>query len=166
MDNDLNEPKLSQQVSGLDLLDDMKVMNSISDLSTLISHVPSDYSYFNFDKLKMLNLPKHLKQIANTIQHERGPSFDPKATVVQKNAKAAKRVAPRLDFCRKIDNMKFFKITKKAVYLCDRTIEKRSEKPCRLEQERQYNYEAKELLRPYFKTTTVRFFKYLFINFN
>jgi len=156
IDGDLGAPKLSQQVSGLDLLDDMKVMNSIADLSTLISHSPSDYSYFNFDKLKMLNLPRHLKQIAHSIQSERGPNYDPRSAVVQKNAKATKRAAPRIDFSAKLDNSKFFKITKKAVFLCDRTIEKRSEKPCRLETERQYNYEARELFRPYLKPITVR----------
>lgn len=156
IDTESNGPKLTQQLSGLDLLDDMKMMNSIADLSTLISHTPSDYSYFNFDKLRMLNLPKHLKQIANTIAAERGPNYDAKSAVVQKNAKATKRVAPRMDFSLKTDHMKFFKITKKAVYLCDRTIEKRSEKPCRLETERQFNYEARELFRPYSKQITAK----------
>lgn len=155
IDVDSNVPRLTQQISGLDLLDDMKVMNSIADLSTLIAHTPSDYSYFNFDKLKMLNLPKHLKKIANTIALENGPTGE-RANVVQKNAKATKRVAPRIDFSINLDHSKFLKITKKAVYLCDRTIEKRSEKPSRLETERQLNYESKELLRPYSKQITAK----------
>lgn len=157
MDPESQPPHLSQQISGLDLLDDMKVMNSIADLTTLISHTSSDYSYFNLDKLKMLNLPKHLKKIANTIALENNgqPGFDAK-TVLQKNAKTRK-VLPRIDFTISTDSMKLFKQTKKAVYLCDRTIEKRSEKPARLETERALNYEAKELFRPYAKAITVRF---------
>ncbi len=149
-------------MSGLDLLDkidDIRSMNSIADLSTLISHTPSDYSYFNFDKLKLLNLPKHLKQIAN---HLVGPkdlagsqAANSAGTVINKNAKNAKRTAPRIDLNKKLDNMKFFKITKKAIYLCDRTIEKRSEKPNRQETERQFNYESKELFQPYLKKITV-----------
>lgn len=148
-------PKLTQQVSGLDLLDDMKVMNSIADLSTLISHTPSDYSYFNFDKLKMLNLPKHLKKIAHTIALENGAAGE-RGNVVQKNAKTTKRMAPRIDFSINVDHSKLLKVTKKAVYLCDRTIEKRSEKPCRLETERTLNYDSKELLRPYCKKITAK----------
>lgn len=157
MDPDNNAPRLAQHLSGLELLDDMRVANSISDLSTLISTTPSDYSYFNFDKLKILNLPKHLKHIANSIAAE-SPNYDPRANaVVQRNARNTKRVAPRIEFTKmKIDQMKLFKITKKAIYLCDRTIEKRSEKPSRLETERQLNYVSRELFQPYHKKTTAK----------
>ena len=158
MDPDSNHPPLVQQISGLDLLDDMKVMNSIADLTTLITHTSSDYSYFNFDKLRILNLPKHLKKIAHTIalESQNGtPSFDARAAILQKNAKG-KKMAPKVSFAVfENECPKLFKSTKKAVYLGDRTIEKRSEKPARLETERQLDYEAKELLRPYGKPTTV-----------
>lgn len=152
-----NDSRMAHQASGLDLLDDMRVMNSISDLSTLISSQPSDYSYFNFDKLKMVNLPKHLKKIANEIQSERGPNYDPtkSSAVTQRNART-KRVVAKLDFGVRLENMKFFKITKKACYLNDKVIEKRSEKPMRLETERQFNYEARELFRTYLKPITAK----------
>ena len=149
-----NEPKLSQQTSGLELLDDMRMnMNSISDLSTLISHTPSDYSYFNFDKLKMINLPKHLKQIAQKISMERPAENQ---AVVQKNAKTSRKVIPRIDFATEIHDSKLFRVTKKATYLGDRTIEKRSEKPWRLETERQFDYLVRDFFRPYFKDITAK----------
>ena len=97
----------------------------------------------------MLNLPKHLKQIACHLTGDKEESTMQRPAVINKNAKLVKKITPRIDLTKKLDNLKFFKITKKSIYLCDRTIERRSEKPSRLETERQFNYEAKELFQPY-----------------
>ncbi len=161
-------PKLieAHHRSGLDLLqkiDDIHLGNSVADLTSLISHTPSDYSYFNFDKLKLQTLPKHLKQIAaqlasTTDQSSTGSNNSAnsqKSTTVRN-----KKQVPQLDFLCKIDRIRFFKITKKAIYLCDKTIEKRSEKPFRLETERQLDYNAKQLLQPYHKSIPVSIFKF------
>jgi len=159
MESNMQNSKLTQHISGLDLLekiDDIRSMNSIADLSSLISTSPSDYSYFNFDKLKLLNLPKHLKQIACHLTGDKEESTMQRPAVINKNAKLVKKITPRIDLTKKLDNLKFFKITKKSIYLCDRTIERRSEKPSRLETERQFNYEAKELFQPYLKKITAK----------
>ena len=149
--------------SGLDLfekLDDIHLASSVSDLTSLISHTPSEYSYFNFDKLKLQTLPKHLKQIATQLANnsengsgENGAISSQKAATVRN-----KKQTPNIDLLNKIDRMKFFKITKKAIYLCDRTLDKRSEKAFRLETERQVDYNARQLLQPYHKTIPVRIF--------
>ena len=164
--NDVAKVIEAQHKSGLDLLekiDDIHLANSVSDLTSLISHTPSDYSYFNFDKLKLQTLPKHLKQIAanlasnaeNSSASENNPANSQKAATVRN-----KRQMPLIDLLGKIDRMKFFKITKKAICLCDKTIEKRSEKPFRLETERQVDYNAKRLLQPYHKIIPVSIFKF------
>lgn len=153
-----NEPaKLVEhrRTSGLDLLekiDDIH-LNSVADLTSLISHTPSDYSYFNFDKLKLQTLPKHLKQIAAHLAANRDQNEELESLKSAQKAATArnKKTIPKIEMLNKIDRMKFFKITKKAIYLCDRTIEKRSEKPFRLETERQIDYNARQLLQPYLK---------------
>lgn len=154
-------PKLLAHKSGLDLLekiDDIH-LNSVADLTSLISQTPSEYSYFNFDKLKMQTLPKHLKQIALHLANITDNGIDSLSSKDQKSATVRnKKVIPKLDFFSTIDRMKFFKITKKAVYLCDRTIEKRSEKPFRLEIERQVEYNARQLFQPYQKPVPVSYF--------
>lgn len=162
--NDAAKVIEAQHKSGLDLLekiDDIHFANSVSDLTSLISHTPSEYSYFNFDKLKLQTLPKHLKQIAaylasnaeNSSAGENNSANSQKAITVRN-----KRQMPLIDLLGKIDRMKFFKITKKAICLCDKTIEKRSEKAFRLETERQIDYNAKRLLQPYHKIIPAKVF--------
>lgn len=140
-------------------------MISISELSALITHDTSDYSYFDSEKLKLFNLPKYIKKISQTNLLERGSNSDLDATVVQKKTKASKREAPHIDvFSAKRNNMKFFEITKKTVVLSDRIIEKRSEKRCRLE--RHFDYDSKELIQPYFKKITVKYSNLNYFKFN
>ena len=133
-------------------------MHSLADLTTLISNSPSDYSYFNFDKIKLTDLPKHLKRIANQIssddqQASQQQHQQQKITATAKN----KKEAPRVDFNLTGDLMKYFKVTKKAIYLCDKTLEKRSEKPLRLETERQFDFNARELFQPFEKAVPAKF---------
>jgi hypothetical protein len=141
-----------------DKIDDMKSMHSLADLTTLISNSPSDYSYFNFDKIKLTDLPKHLKRIAtqittvnNAINGDQQAPQQQKLTATAKN----KKELPRVEFKPTLDCIKYFKITKKAIYLCDKTIEKRSEKPLRLETERSFDFNARELFQPFEKAIAV-----------
>ena len=160
---------IQHQRSSIDLLekiDDIH-LNSVADLTSLISHAPSDYSYFNFEKLKLQTLPKHLKQIAfhlanNTENNNGGENTESKKTATVRN----KKIIPKIDLCEVKDLSKYFKVTKKAIYVCDRTIEKRSEKPFRLETERQTDYNAKQLLQPYYKTIPVRAIFYIYLFFS
>jgi hypothetical protein len=156
-----------------DKLDDLKSMHSLADLTTLISNSPSDYSYFNFDKIKLTDLPKHLKRIATQMTAANNAlngddQQAPQTARLTATAKNRKEV-PRVEFKQTVDLMKFFKITKKAIYLCDKTIEKRSEKPLRLETERSFDFNARELFQPFEKAIAVskfvdRFFKEYFLN--
>jgi hypothetical protein len=145
-----------------DKIDDMKSMHSLADLTTLISNSPSDYSYFNFDKIKLTDLPKHLKRIATQITTVNnaiggGSGGDQQTPQQQKLTATAKnkKEVPRIEFKPTLDSMKYFKITKKAIYLCDKTIEKRSEKPLRLETERSFDFNARELFQPFDKAIAV-----------
>jgi hypothetical protein len=161
---DTSRPPLQHQ-SNLDLfdkIDDIRSLNSVADLTTLISQSPSDYSYFNLDKLKLHDLPKHLKLVATRLLTEKKDDANPLSNINNQLRTTAtarnKKEAPRIDLSIVCDRMKFFKVTKKAIYLCDRTIEKRSEKPSRIETERQYDYNARELFQPYFKTVPAKVF--------
>lgn len=160
--NDLESSKhLAHHPSGMEMLDkidDIRSLHSVSDLTTLISHSPSDYSYFNFDKLKLHDLPKHLKRIANQLvvanrNVDANNIQDPNRPNQIKIRN--KREAPKLDFHDSMDLQKYFKVTKKTTYLCDRTIEKRSEKASHLETERQLDYNSREMFQPYFKPIAV-----------
>ena len=164
--SEMNRLALQPQ-SGLtasDLIDDIRSrsMHSVAELTTLISQSPSDYSYFDLGKLKLHDLPKHLKLIANRLVNEKKDSeFDAgmgsgSVTPQIKTATVRNRKEiPKLDFGIVIDRSKFFKITKKAIFLGDKTLEKRSEKPFRIENERQIDFNGKELFQPYFKAITV-----------
>lgn len=129
-----NQNPESSKASGMEMLeklDDFRSLNSIADLTTLISNSPSDYSYFNIDKLKLHDLPKHLKRMAAIITTQANSS-EANGSAVAKQTKAttvrSKKEAPRLEFSHQTDLSKFYKITKKAIYLCDRTIEKEAKK--------------------------------------
>ena len=148
----------------IDILDDIRSssIHSVAELTTLISNSPSDYSYFDLTKLRLHDLPKHLKIIAARLVAERRGSDEAggvnaeeianqRAAVVQRNRKEI----PKIDFGIVVDRSKFFKFTKKATFLCDKTLEKRSEKPFRIETERQYDFNGRELFQPYFKPITV-----------
>jgi hypothetical protein len=109
----------------------------------------------------MHSLPKHLKQIATFLVQSRvNNGVQPNDLVSNKQAITVrnKKEAPKIDLSIECDRMKYFKITKKAIYLCDKTIEKRSEKPCRLETERQFELNARELFQPYFKPITAKIY--------
>lgn len=156
------------EIGVLDKIDDLKSMHSIADLTTLISHSPSDYSYFNFDKIKLADLPRHLKRIAQLAKAMPGGENN-QDTVIPKLATATaknKKEMPYIEFDFNLEVNKAYKMTKKAVYLCDKTIEKRSEKPIRMETERQYDFNGKDLFQPFHKKITVIFLKFLIlINF-
>ena len=156
---DIHEPE--NVVTLFDKIDDLKSLHSITDLTTLISTSASEYSYFDFDKLKLSSLPAHLKLIAAKL----GSNEAQQINLPKKVARVArnKKDLTKISFATKIDRMKFIKITKKATFIADRTIEKRNEKPCRLESERQIDLLPRDLLRPYYKKITVRFIYYYFI---
>jgi hypothetical protein len=153
----------------VDILDDIRShsIHSVAELTTLISNSPSDYSYFDLSKMRLHDLPKHLKNIAaRLVAEKRGGEnseldeiVNQRAAVVQRNRKEI----PKIDFGIVVDRSKFFKITKKATFLCDKTLEKRSEKPFRIETERQYDFNGKELFQPYFKPITVKNLNILFL---
>jgi hypothetical protein len=156
-----------QHQSGLDVfekLDDIHRSishHSLADVTALLAQAPSDYSYFDFDKIKLIDLPRHLKRIAHTIaladkteSLAEVPLQPQQQSATKSTTVRNKKEAPRLDFtqAQQIEVQKFFKITKKAIYLCDKTIEKRSEKPLRLEQERNFDFNAKTFFQPFDKT--------------
>lgn len=152
-------------------IDDIRSLKSISDLTQLLSstNTQSDYSYFNFDKLKLHDLPKHLKMIAlrlTNIQQQTPIGVDGDRQQNQLNTNQQqlqmkdrrKKEAPTLDFTIGLDRCKFFKVTKKAIYLSDRTIEKRFDKTYNLESERELDYNSRQLLQPYCKTINAKLF--------
>lgn len=165
---DIGSQRLPLQPAELhaDLLDDIRSssIHSVAELTTLISNSPSDYSYFDLSKMRLHDLPKHLKNIAARLVAEKrgsGETSELDEIVNQRAAVAVQRTRkeiPKIDFGIVVDRCKFFKITKKATFLCDKTLEKRSEKPFRIETERQYDFNGKELFQPYFKPITVLFF--------
>lgn len=146
--------------SGIELfdkIDDIRSLNSVAELTTLVSQSPNEYSYF--DKFKMHNLRSNIRQFQHQLavqssNNNNNPLEPVKSTATVRN----KREAPKIDLSIVQDRMKFFKITKKAIYLCDRTIEKRSEKPCRIETERQYEYNPRELFQPYWKPISAKIY--------
>ena len=162
--NELMHSIAASHQSGLEIfdkIDDIRSLHSVAELTTLVAHQPSDYSYFNFDKLRMHDLPRHLKVIANRLVEQMKDDKDGQGNqvvgnaVTAKNANVRKKDAPRIDLSIQTDRMKFFRVTKKAIYLCDRTIEKRSEKPCRMETERSCDYNGREFFMPYWKPIPV-----------
>lgn len=170
--NDLNTTEnnrgASIHQSGMELfdkIDDIRSLNSLSsiaDLTTLISNSPSDYSYFNFDKLKLHDLPKHLKRMAIQIQSsaKTTESLTPNTSskLVKSGTVRNKKEAPRLDFSIITDLSKSFKVTKKCIYLCDRTLEKRSDNPLWFETERQYDFNSKDMFKAYRKLTMAKIY--------
>ena len=96
-----------------------------------------------------------------------GSGNDGVAVAVEREAAGVQRTRkeiPKIDFGIVIDRNKFFKVTKKATFLCDKTLEKRSEKPFRIETERQYDFNGKELFQPYFKEITVKIISIFFVH--
>lgn len=164
--NELLHSLAGSHQSGLEIfdkIDDIRALHSVAELTTLVAHQPSDYSYFNFDKLRMHDLPRHLKVIASRLMKDDanapGAQAAPGTAVANaKNANVRKKEAPRIDLSVETDRAKFFRVTKKAIYLCDRTIEKRSEKPCRMETERSCDYNGRELFMPYWKPVPAKIF--------
>jgi hypothetical protein len=154
--------------TGEDKIDDIRSLHSVADLTSLISTTSaSDYSYFNFDQLRLHNLPKHLKLIAHqlaaanqqrALRALNGAGGDnqqqPNAEVQQLKAKN-KKEAPKLQFFDNDDLLKFFKVTKKNTFLADLTLEKRSERPIFMESERQTNFDSKEFFQPFWKKIKV-----------
>ncbi|CAF0720587.1 unnamed protein product [Brachionus calyciflorus] len=147
-----------------DKIDDIRSLNSlnsIADLTTLISNSPSDYSYFNFEKLKLHDLPRHLKRMALQIQNNKtsdSQSTTSNSKLVKSGTVRSKKEAPKLDFSIFTDLSKNFKITKKCIYLCDRTLEKRSEKALWFETERQYDFNSKNMFKAYRKLTMAKIY--------
>lgn len=149
-----------------DRIDDIRsTLHSVADLTSLIStSAASDYSYFNFEQLKLHNLPKHLKQIASRLAaNQRAAAVGPNGTALvpgvneTENRKARQKLVPRIEFRDNDDLARFFKVTKKMTYLCDRTLEKRSEKPMFMESERQTtSFESKEFFQPFWKKIKVK----------
>ncbi len=96
-----------------DIIDDIRSLNSVAELTTLVSQAPNDYSYF--DKFKMHNLTHNLRQrnvvttLSNNVQND--PLLQTKASAATVRNK---REAPRIDLGIVVDRLKFFKITKKA----------------------------------------------------
>lgn len=148
----------------LDKIDDIRSINSqfnsIADLTTLISNSPSDYSYFNFEKLKLHDLPRHLKRMAIQIQSSVKSSDNmlQNMKMVKSGTVRSKKEAPRIDFTILTDISKSFKETKKCIFLCDRTLEKRGEKPLWFETERQCDFNAKDMFRAYRKLTMAKIY--------
>lgn len=151
-----------------DRIDDIRsTLHSVADLTSLIStSASSDYSYFNFEQLKLHNLPKHLKQIASRLAANQRAiaSADGKNGAANgempmseiENRKARQKLTPKIEFRDTDDLARFFKVTKKMTYLCDRTLEKRSEKPMFMESERQTTtFESKEFFQPFWKKIKV-----------
>jgi len=150
--------------TGEDKIDDIRSLHSVADLTSLISTTSaSDYSYFNFDQLRLHNLPKHLKLVAHqlaaanqqrALRALNGAGGDnqqqPNGEVQQLKAKN-KKEAPKLQFFDNDDLLKFFKVTKKNTFLADLTLEKRSERPIFMESERQTNFDSKEFFQPFWK---------------
>lgn len=163
-----NQRGTSIHHSGMEMLDkiddirSMNTLNSIADLTTLISNSPSDYSYFNFEKLKLHDLPRHLKRMAIQIQTvAKNPDLTNQNTnskLVKSGTVRNKKEAPRLDFSIITDLTKSFKVTKKCIYLCDRTLEKRSDKPLWFETERQYDFNPKNMFKAYRKLTMAKIY--------
>lgn len=147
----------------LDKIDDIRsinTLNSIADLTTLISNSPSDYSYFNFEKLKLHDLPKHLKRMALQIQTsvKSVDNMSQNTKLVKSGTVRSKKEAPRIDFTILTDISKSFKETKKCIFLCDRTLEKRGEKPLWFETERQCDFNAKDMFKAYRKLTLAKIY--------
>lgn len=140
--------------AGLELIDDIRSLNSVADLTTLVSQAPNEYSYF--DKFKMHNLKQNLRNLNNakSVLGDKNNQEQVKTAATVRN----KREAPRIDLGIVVDRMKFFKVTKKAIFLCDRTIEKRSEKALRLETERQYEFNVREFFQPYWKPISAKIY--------
>ena len=167
------QPQAGLSAASSDFIDDIRSrsMHSVAELTTLISQSPSDYSYFDLGKLKLHDLPKHLKMMATRLANERREN-EPDSELFGTNAAQARMATvrnrkeiPKIDFGIVIERTKFFKVTKKAIFLGDKTLEKRSEKPLRIETERQFEFNGKELFQPYYKPITVRF-KPIFEIFN
>ena len=87
-----------------------------------------------------------------------GVAVEREAAAAAGGVQRTRKEIPKIDFGIVIDRSKFFKVTKKATFLCDKTLEKRSEKPFRIETERQYDFNGKELFQPYFKAITVNIY--------
>jgi condensin complex subunit 2 len=163
-----NAAALSQQpspvISASDiLLNDVRSrsIHSVAELSLLISQSPSDYSYFDLSKLKMHDLPRHLKLVASRLVNERrdGQSENGNENGDARTATVrSRRETPRFDCSVSADKSKFFKVTRKAIFIGDKTLEKRNEKPSRTETEREVDFSGKELFRPYHKAITAKIF--------
>jgi condensin complex subunit 2 len=143
----------------MNAFDDLRSLHSIAELTQLIGTDTSDYSYFNFDRLKLHDLPKNLKAFVlrmNTANSQSGTQQQQQQQdqmLMQPPQKVDRRrkEMPKLDLSIVLDRSKFFKVTKKAIFISDRTIENRLDKSHNLETERELDYSARKLLQPYGK---------------
>jgi hypothetical protein len=120
----------------------------------------SEYSYFNFDKLKLHDLPKHIKAFATKLSNQESKSEiqqDEQVKSLQVKDRRRKEI-PRLDISIDADRSKFFKVTKKALFVSDRTIESRFDKTFHLESERELEYNNRQLFQIYHRQTNAKLF--------
>lgn len=145
------------------ILDDVRASKSIANMTTLLQHTSqlhSEYSYFNFDKLKLHDLPKHLKafavKVSNLAQENETDQQQQMQSTQMKDRR--KKEAQKIDMQKLSDHSKFLKVTKKAIFLSNRVIENRFEKTFNLESERELDYDARQLFQPYYKKINAKLF--------
>ena len=146
----------------VELIDDIRT-TTIADMTQLLHHTSllnqSEYSYFNFDKLKIHDLPKHVKAFALKLANQDKNTNQQEELVKAAQGKDRRRKEiPRLELLMDEDRSKFFKVTKKALFLSDRTIETRFNKAFHLESERELDYNNRQLFQIYHRATNAQLF--------
>lgn len=156
-------------IAGMPIDDIRSPMTSVADLTTMVAQKASEYSYF--DRFKMHSLSANIRGMwsekaaaLKASQQNNAAELTNSSTAKSVKERNKRGEHVRLDNSLNIDVSKFFKITKKSIALCDRTIEKRSEKPVRMEVERQQEFSARDLIRPYFKSIDAKIFSELDAN--
>jgi hypothetical protein len=145
------------------IIDDIRT-TTVADMTQLLHHTSlmnqSEYSYFNFDKLKLHDLPKHIKAFAMKLSNQESKSEiqqEEQVKSLQVKDRRRKEI-PRLDLSIDADRSKFFKVTKKALFVSDRTIESRFDKTFHLESERELEYNNRQLFQIYHRQTNAKLF--------
>lgn len=159
-------PAMIDHGPNLNHIDDIQSMaHTLQDVGSLLETTlqPSDYTYFNFDRLRLHDLPKHLKAMAiklatNEANSQNNANEGQDTTIRSKIAgkDRRKKQLQLLDLKQINDYTKIFKQTNKAICLSDKIIEKRAEKSFHLEIEREISYNPRQLFQLYSKTIPVK----------
>jgi hypothetical protein len=168
-------------ITNYNSIENFPTNTAIAEITGLIVSAPSEYSFFDYDKIKMSNLPQHLKRMTKSLNEPKNSEINiqkqnssiqtqivlsaaiPKSsqgsnaekTAATSKIRRMKKTAAPIDFMCVLDPTlnfrKHFKRTRRAICLSDRVIEERALKDQVLSEETITDFKGRQFFKPFEK---------------